>query len=248
MRLSAVVLTKNEEKNIDQCLKSLFFCDEIIVVDDYSTDKTLLIAKKYKAKIFKNKLSDDFSKQRNYALKKAKGGWVLFVDADEIVSNKLATEIGNKIIDNKYDGFFIQRKDIFLGKILNYGEVGDVKLLRIAKKNKGFWIRPVHETWQVEGEIGYLQNPLLHKSHNNIKSLLAKINFYTTINAKYLGSNKTQIKTIDLIIYPSIKFVHNYLLKMGFMDSIEGLIFALMMSFHSFLTRAKLYLLTKDEK
>lgn len=248
MKLSAVVLTKNEEQNIERCLKSLTFCDEIVVIDDYSTDKTLSIAQKYKSRIFINKLSNDFSKQRNYALKKTKGEWVIFIDADEIVSSELAVEIKNKIINDNYDGFLIQRKDFFLGKILNYGEVGDIKLLRLAKKDKGFWLRSVHEIWQIEGKIGYLKNPLFHRSHNNIKSFLTKINYYSTINAKYLKSNKTQITFIDLIIYPSIKFIHNYLLKMGFMDSIEGLIFALMMSFHSFLSRAKLYLLTYNEK
>ena len=95
--ISVVVLTKNEEKNIEECLKTLQWCDEIVVVDDFSTDKTVSLAKRLGAKIFERNLEDDFSQQRNFGLGKATGEWVLFIDADERVSQNLASEIREQV-------------------------------------------------------------------------------------------------------------------------------------------------------
>lgn len=246
--LSAVILCKNEQDEIEKTLKGLSFCDEIIIIDDFSTDNTINIAKKYTAKIFKNKLNNDFSKQRNFALKKAKGEWVLFIDSDEIVSKKLQTEIKEKIATTDLDGFYIKREDIFLGKHLHFGEVKDMYLLRLGRKNKGVWERPVHEIWKIKGTTGYLKNPLIHYSHNNVKDLLRKINYYSSLNANYLFKRKIKSSLLDIMMYPGIKFIHNYVFKLGFLDGFEGLLLSIFMSFHSFLTRSKLYLLNNETK
>lgn len=247
--LSAVVLTKNEEKRIAVCLKSLSFCDEIIVIDDNSTDKTRTVAQKYTRSIYQKSLQGNFARARNFGLSKARGNWVLFIDADEIVSSSLKQEIIKTIKQKRkvINGYFINREDIFLGKKMHYGETGNIKLIRLARKEKGLWKRPVHEIWAVRGQVGKLKNPLLHYSHNTISGMLYKIDKYSTINAKYLKSIKSPIHAYDIILYPIGKFLHNYILKCGFLDGIYGLIFAVMMSMHSFLTRAKLYLLTQHD-
>ena len=247
--LTAVVLTKNEEKDITACLKSLSFCDEIIVIDDFSSDKTIKLAKKFTSRIIPRKLEDNFASQRNFALTKARGDWILYVDADEIVSSSLKQEITKTIKQNRktINGYFIKREDVFLGKKMHYGETGNIKMVRLARKDKGRWVRPVHEVWEIRGGIGSLNNPLLHYPHKTISDLLQKINYYSTVNAKYLHSQKTAVRQVDIFLYPTGKFFLNFFIKLGFLDGTAGLIFSLMMSLHSFLTRAKLYFLTQHD-
>jgi glycosyltransferase involved in cell wall biosynthesis len=243
--ISAVVLTKNEEKNIEDCLKSLSWCDETIVIDDNSTDKTVEIAKKSGAKTFTHSLNDDFSAQRNFALKQAKGDWVLFVDADEIVSSALWYEIMATTNDprSEYSGFYLLRKDIMWGKELNYGETGNIKLLRLAKKDTGSWVGKVHETWIVKGKTKTLKNPLTHQPHQTVKEFLQEINYYTDLRAQELHNKKVKVFWWGITLYPKAKFIQNYFLKLGFLDGLPGLVIAFLMSFHSFLVRGKLWLL-----
>ncbi|HSW47878.1 MAG TPA: glycosyltransferase family 2 protein [Candidatus Saccharimonadales bacterium] len=248
--ISAVVLTKNEEKNISKCLTSLSWCDELIIIDDHSTDRTIDIAKKTNAKIYQNLLNGNFAQQRNFGLNKASGDWVLFVDADEIVSPALWYEImqyTNNSIDNNA-GFFIKRKDVMWGKELNFGETGDVKLLRIAKKEAGTWTGAVHEVWNVTGNTALLNNSLMHFPHQNIAEFINDVNFYTDLRAKDLQTNGTSVSSIQIILFPLAKFFKNFIFKQGFRDGIPGLLVALVMSFHSFLVRSKLWQLNKKQK
>lgn len=243
--ISAVVLTHNDEKILARCLESLRWCEEVVVVDDSSGDGTAELAKKLGAKVFNRKLNDDFGAQRNFGLSKAKGEWVLFVDSDEVVTKELATEI-KKAINNKQSAitsYFMRRKDYFLGRWLAYGETANVKLLRLARKDAGKWVRPVHEVWQVKEPVDELVHPLLHRPHPNVAQFLDEINRYSTLSAHYLYSQGVKVSWWQIIAYPKIKFFQNYFWRMGFLDGTAGAIVALMMSFHSFLTRAKLLLL-----
>src|SRR2546430_14337530 len=116
--ISAIILTKNEEKNIKACLEGLLWCDEVIIIDDYSEDKTVAIAKQKGAKVHLHDLNNNFSEQRNLGLEKAKGEWVLFVDADECVSSALAYEIMHQVLDQLagYSAYYINRRDVLWGK------------------------------------------------------------------------------------------------------------------------------------
>ncbi len=243
--ITAVVLTKNEENNIVDCLESIAWCDEIIVVDDYSTDRTLEIIKNFdsRTKILQHELGGDFSAQRNFGLSKARGEWILFLDADERLSNGLKGEIMDflKSQDKEYAGFYIQRKDIVWSKELKHGETGNIKLLRFGKKNSGIWHGKVHEAWKINGNLGNFKMPLLHYPHQTIGSFLREINYYTDLRAKELYDNGVRTNVYQIVFYPKAKFLLNYFLKLGFLDGIEGLIFAIMMSLHSFLVRAKLW-------
>ena len=246
MSISAVVLTKNEEKNIDACLKGLDWCDELIVVDDHSTDKTVELAKKHKAIVYEHALENDFSKQRNFGLEKAKNEWVLFVDADETVSENLRNEIiqytNNPI--NQCNGFYVKRIDYMWGKQLKYGEQGNIKLLRLAKKEAGKWSGKVHEVWNIAGSTSLLENPLQHFPHPSLAEFLKEINFYSTLRAQELHAKGVTAPWFSVLLYTKGKFFQDYIVKFGFLDGIEGFIAALIMSFYSFLVRGKLWQLT----
>lgn len=243
--ISAVILTKNEENNIIDCLETINWCDEIVVVDDNSVDRTLEVIKKFnpKIKIYKRNLNGDFSSQRNFGLSKTNKDWILFIDADERLSNSLKGELVDflKFQDEQYSGFFVQRKDIAWGKELNHGEVGNIRLLRFARKNTGIWYGKVHETWKINGNLGTFKMPLLHYPHETIGNFLREINYYSDLRARELYDSGTRANLYQIIIYPKAKFLLNYFIKLGFLDGVEGLVFAIMMSFHSFLVRAKLW-------
>jgi len=248
--ISAVVIAKNEEKNIESCLESVKWCDEVIVIDDNSTDKTLEIAKNCNAKIYTHSLNNNFSSQRNYGLSKAKNEWVFFVDADEVVPDALAYEISNAIYSTDqnlrpYNGFYIKRTDFIWGKELKHGETGNIKLLRLARKTKGEWFGAAHERWKVKGLIGKLNNSLKHYPHKTVAEFIKEINYYTDLRASEIKVKNKFFITISVLLYPLGKFIFGYLFKAGFMDGTQGLIFAVIMSFHSFLVRGKLWLLQK---
>jgi glycosyltransferase involved in cell wall biosynthesis len=187
-------------------------------------------------------MDGDFSSQRNFGLTKATGEWILFVDSDETVSADLAEEI-QKVSEIDCSGFYIKRQDWLFGKQLRHGETGRVRLLRLAKKNAGKWKRPVHEVWNVSGTTGELSHPLDHFPHQDVAQFINEINLYSTLNARYLHSKNVHVPWWHLIVYPKVKFFMDYIWYLGFLDGTAGAVVALMMSFHSFLTRAKLYLL-----
>ncbi len=253
MKISAVVLTKNEEKNIERCLKSLDFCDEIILVDDYSTDKTVeLVHKVYKVikfvkySVHQRKLNNDFAQQRNFGLEKANNEWVLFVDADEEVTQELKKEIVSLFHDSivEENAFYLKRGDYFWGQELKYGEVKKVReqgLLRLVKKNSGTWMGSVHEVFHTAKNVGRLNGILNHYPHPSLKEFINDINHYSTIRAEELLNRETKTNIFEIIFFPSGKFVYNYFFNLGFLDGPAGFTYAFMMSFHSFLVRAKLY-------
>ena len=242
MMISAVVLTKNEEKNLQDCLGSIKWCDEILVIDDNSTDKTIEIAKKYGARVFIRSLNNSFAQQRNFGLKKAKGEWVLFLDADERISKEFKKEI-LKIIDSgsNIKGFYFRRNDFFGNRWLKHGETARVRLLRLAKKDDGQWEREIHEVWMIKGRTAELKNRLLHYPHTTISDFLKTVNFYSTLHARSLKKEGVKAGLFRLIFNPVGKFFQSYILRLGFLDGMPGLITALMMSFHSFLARGKLF-------
>lgn len=259
--ISAVVLTKNEEKNISDCLRGISWCDEVIIVDDYSEDETLEKAaeiqtclparqgrKGAKIKFFQRRLDDDWAGQRNFGLEKASNQWVLFVDADERITEQLKSEIELRVTsyDLRVNGFFLKRKDFLFGKWLEHGETSRVRLLRLAKKNAGKWERRVDEVWKVKGKIGELKNPLLHYPHQTLTEFLESINFFSTLNARAFYEQGARVRLWDWL-KPLAKFTQNYFFRLGFLDGTAGFVHAVLMSLHSFAVRTKLYLIWKRE-
>lgn len=243
MKLSAVILVKNEEKNIKKCIQRLSFCDEVVVIDDCSTDKTKEIAKKLKANVFTRDMNKNYSEQSNYGMDKAIGDWVLFIDADEIVTKELAKEI-RKAIKNNIDCFYIKRSDLFIGKLLKYGEVRNVFLPRLIKKGKGEWKRRVHPYFQTSGKVSRLKNPLLHY-RDDLRSHINSINTWSSWHAM---ANKEEAKRANLfkiIFWPIVKFIRNYFFRLGILDGVHGFVHAFIMSFHSFIGWSKQWLKEK---
>lgn len=245
--VTAVVLTKNEEKNMVDCLESLSFCDEILVVDDNSEDRTEEVARRLGARVLKHALAGDFSRQRNFGLQNAKNEWILFLDADERVGKDIIAEIVTATASGNYDGYFIKRKDIMWGRSLKYGEAGNIKLLRLGKKTSGRWMGKVHEEWIIRGKVGKLSGSIEHYPHPIIAEFLSEINHYSTLRAQELYLNETDVKWYTVLFYPKAKFFQNFILRLGFLDGLPGFIYAAMMSFHSFLVRGKLWLLNQKK-
>jgi len=248
IKISAVVLTKNEEKNIRKYLKTLSWCDEIIIIDDNSDDQTKKLAQSFGARVFVHSLNNDFASQRNFGLQKATGDWILFIDADEKVSVALADEVSNVNYQKlNINGFYLKRRDYFLGRWLEHGETAHVKLLRLAKKDAGVWKRKVHETWKIKGKVGELRNSLLHFPHSSISQFLRQVNEYTSLDAYQFYRQGRSFYFWTIFIYPSVKFLQNYFLKAGFLDGFPGLVMAFMMSLHSLITRVKVWELEKKK-
>lgn len=252
--ISAVVIVKDEEKNIVDCLEGILFCDEIIIIDDNSQDRTTEILERYKrdhlkVKVFQRELDNDFAAQRGFGVSKTTNDWIFFVDADERITGDLANEIKENITSNTTQGgFLIPRIDFIWGKQLRHGETGNIKLLRLFNKKKGNIKGKVHETWETKSEVGRLISPILHYPHPTISHFLKEINFYTDLRAKELYDKGVKSNFLSIILYPKGKFFVNYFIKRGFLDGTAGLVHALLMSFHSFLVKGKLYLLWQKNK
>lgn len=241
MGISAVILTHNSASTLKQALDSVMFCDEVIIIDDASTDATVAIAQKLGVTVYHRSLNQDFAAQRNFGISKATHTWVLFVDDDEIVPKDLQVEIHNAVNRIDAHGFFLRREDVLWGHVLRYGETANVRLLRLAQKNKGTWKRSVHEVWDVPGVVGTLTHALRHTPHPTVADFLADVNDYSTINAAYFFDTGVRTNVWQIIGFPLAKFFQNYIWRRGFMDGMPGIIVSLMMSFHSFLTRSKLW-------
>ena len=252
MILSCVILTKNNENEIEECIKSIeSICDEILVIDDFSNDKTIKRASSFKkVKIFQRPLSNNFSSQRNFGLKKASSRWVLFLDSDERVDEKLNSEI-LQVVNNPFlseSGFMIKRRDVFLGKTLRHGEAGGIALLRLGKRGSGVWMRAVHEKWEIRGRVGRLTGFIIHKSHGSLFDFISKINFYSKIHARENYLLGKPLPLMRAFIWPFMKFVYNYFFKLGFLDGLYGFVFSVLMSFHSFLAWGEYYLIKINSK
>ena len=246
--VTAVILTKDEAENIRRCLGSLNWCDDILIFDS-SSDETVALARKLvpdkNLRIFYAPESKDFAALRNEALQLAKNNWILYLDADEEISRQLYEEIKFAIKKTETNGYYVSRKDFFLGKWLKYGETGKIKLLKLGRKSSGRWERRVHEVWKINGAIGTLKNPLLHYPHPTTLNFVSKINRWTSLDAQEFYAKGVRSSFIKIIMYPLAKFVYNFIVLRGFRDGYAGLVFSILMSLHSFLTRAKLYFINQ---
>ncbi len=254
MNISAVILTKNEETNILECIKTLSFCDQIIVIDDESTDKTLSKLrdlKHPKLKIFKRPLNNDFSQQLNFGLNKTTGEWILFIDPDEKISTSLREEIikyTNKQIGKKYSGIAFRRIDFMWGRWLKYGEVGSFRSVRLVRRGKGKWVRRVHQSLSVEGPTLTAANPILHYPHQTLRKFISNVNKWSTLHAMANYDEGKKSNLFKIIVFPVAHFIKNYLLRLGFLDGMQGFVYALVMASHSYLSWSKQWMLQKGFK
>lgn len=233
-KITAIILAKNEEENISGCIKALSFCDEVIVIDDYSSDKTRKLSLELGASVYKRHLNSNFSKQRNFGLTKAKNDWVLFIDADERVSASLAQEIQELSFD--CEGYLVKRNTVFLGKKMKGGEWSGIPLLRLAKKGFGKWSREVHEEWIVNGKTKTLASPLLHYSPTSLSKLLSSMSIYAPAHSSARKKEGKEVYFWQIAVFPIAKFLMNYFVKRAIVDGTHGFVFSVFMSLHSFLS------------
>jgi glycosyltransferase involved in cell wall biosynthesis len=215
-----------------------------VVVDDGSTDNTVKIAKKLKAEILTHPLKD-FAAQHNWTMENIKSNWLFFVDADEVVPQRLAGEILEKIKNPNAIGYYLRRTDIMWNKKLRFGDVLGAKFIRLGRRGSGHWEGAVHETWKIDGVIGELKHPLHHYPHPNLVAFLVSLNKYSSMRAEELYAKGERSNLFQIFLYPILKFKHLYIFKLGFLDGTVGFIHAMCMAFYSFLVRGKLYLLHK---
>jgi len=232
-KLSVVLATFNEEKNIGDCLGSVRqLADEIVVVDGSSTDKTVPLARKYTQKIIITSNKPMFHINKQMAVDEATGSWILQLDADERVSKELAAEILEVVRKGSdYDAFWIPRKNLFLGKFLAKGGQYPDPIIRLFKKGKAhFPCKTVHEQMEVEGRVGWLKNDLVHLADPSFSRYLLRFNRYTTelatdLEKENLGTNLLAALNY-LLIKPSFWFLLTFIRHKGFMDGFPGFVFS----------------------
>ena len=248
VKLSVIIITKNEEKNIERCLKSVKWADEIIVVDSYSTDNTLSIVKRYTDKIYQNKWSG-YANQRNFGAGQASNDWVLCIDSDEVVTINLSMEIKKTLRNNvHYNGYFIPMKNCMFDYWMKYSGLNRQYHLRLYNKLKGKWIKDIHEIVKINGKIGCLKNIILHYAYNSISDLVKKMDIYTDLEAKALYEKNIKFSKWKAIKNPIIIFIYKYIFQRGFLDGSPGLIWAVSLGYYNFLKWQKVWeMYAKDE-
>lgn len=234
--VSALVITYNEEKKINDCLESLKWVDEIIVVDAFSNDRTAEIARKYTPKVYQRPWPG-FGAQKNFGIYHASSDWILIVDADELVSPELQREILEKLSNPEEDivGYQIPRWNYLSGKRLKGKSSFPDYQLRFFRKDRGRYNDvEVHENLIIKGRIGFLKNPLHHFSQRKISDHINKINLYTTLSMKERAKVKQIVHWWNFIVNPLVVFLKLYIMKYNFRDGIRGLIISVLDSFSTF--------------
>ncbi|MBN1397887.1 MAG: glycosyltransferase family 2 protein [Bacteroidetes bacterium] len=249
-KLSVVVITKNEEKNVRDCLDSVSWADEIIVVDAGSTDRTVDIVKEYSKKVF-SRPWDGYGAAKNFGIAQCSGEWVLSIDADERITPELRDEIlGNIENDNiKISAFSVPRRANFMGKWIYRCGWYPGRITRVFRRSKGrFTEEKVHERLEIEGIVVSLKSDLLHYTDPDLKSYFNKFNKYTSLAAEELMDRGKKFSLIKLIANPVWIFFRMYILKRGFLDGIPGFILCVLSANYVFTKYAKLWEHSKQKE
>lgn len=226
LSLSIVIITLNEEANLARTLESVVWADEIVVLDSGSTDRTRQIAESFHTRFFSEPWKG-FAAQKNSALQKATGDWILSLDADEEVEPALAVEIRETLTGNPSEiGFRIPRKNFFLGRWIRHGGFYPDPKLRLVRRGAGaFEDRLVHEDMCAQGPTAKLRNHLLHHAYPTLDSYLDHMNRYSSLGAEMRAAKKAAaFSFMDIVIRPRLTFFYNYFLRGGFLDGREGLL------------------------
>lgn len=241
MSLSALVITRNEEANIADCLQSLAWVDEVVVVDAASADRTREIASRYNARVF-NREWQGYADARRYALEKCTGDWVLSVDADERVTDGLRQEVEDVLRAPEHRGYLIPRKAYFLGRWIKHCGWFPGRVLRLVRRDGArITERRVHEGLRVDGSVGTLREPLLHYTYPSVESYFARFDAYTTLAAEELHQRGKRTGPADLTLRPIFQFAKMYLAKLGFLDGKEGFALCVFSGLYVFVKYLKLW-------
>ena len=238
--ISAAIITFNEERNIARVIESLRCCDEILVLDSGSNDRTVEIATKLGARVVEASWHG-YAAQKNIAAELASHDWVLSLDADESLSEALEAEIWQiKKSGPKFDGYTVPRLAQYLGRWILYSGWHPDRKIRLFNRRKASWVGEfVHESVKVDGSIGHLKSNLLHFTCSSLSEHLRSMERYTTLAAQEIASRGKPVTFSRLLFDPAWTFFRTYVLKLGFLDGPEGLSIAYMAALYNFVKYAK---------
>jgi glycosyltransferase involved in cell wall biosynthesis len=243
MKLAAIVLTKNEERNIVACLESLRWADGLIVLDSLSTDRTTQLAKEAGARVLTRPF-DHYAAQRNAAFEAADAEWVLFVDADERVTPALADEVREKVSTDAplIAGYWLPRENHIVGRVIRGGGWYPDYQLRLLRRGRARYdpARPVHEVVLLDGEAGYLRHPLIHYNYETWAQFHAKQRRYAELEALALYQQGVRPRPHHYVLQPWREFRRRYWTLAGYGDGLHGLRLSLYMAWYTLI--ARLYL------
>ena len=240
MRISATIITFNEERNIARVIESLRCCEEILVLDSGSNDRTVEIATKLGARVIEASWHG-YAAQKNIAAQLAAHDWILSLDADESLSEALEAEIWQiKKAGPKFNGYTMPRMAQYLGRwILHCGWYPDRKV-RLFDRRKAKWVGQfVHESVRVDGPVGHLKSNLLHFTCDSLSQHLRTMDRYTTLAAEEIVARSQSVTFSRLLLDPPWIFFRTFILKLGFLDGVEGLAIAYMAALYNFVKYAK---------
>lgn len=247
-KLSVVISAYNEEKNIRDCLVSIKeLADEIIVVNNSSTDKTSKIAKDAGAKVFTQENDPkNIDLQKNFGFSKAKGAWILSLDADERLTPELTKEIRSRVSAkggwaSGPNGYWIPRKNYIFGKWIQSDMWWPDYQLKLFKKGKGKFEKSVHKALAIAGASEKLSNPLIHHNYISINQYLQKLASYTDIEAENLSREGYKFNWLDAIRFPVNDFVKTFFLQKGYRDGLHGLVLSMLQAFYMEIVFAKMW-------
>lgn len=245
--LSVALIVKDEEDRLPSTLKAIRdIASEIILVDSGSTDNTIEIAQNFGAKIYFHPW-EGFAAQKNYLTELCTCNWILFLDADEVITDKLREEIIKTVELNKNFGYEINRKVFYLGKILNYSWQKNYRLRLVRKDQSPKWIGSrVHEELTITQPTKQLKNYLIHFSYRDITDHFARTVSYAKLSALDYYEREKKSSIIKILLKPVFAFLRNYFFKLGFLDGFPGLIASISSSVYSFLKYSILYDLQKN--
>jgi glycosyltransferase involved in cell wall biosynthesis len=239
-RLTVTVIAWNEEARLRDCLESVSWADEIVVVDAESTDKTVLLAREFTDKVWVRPWPG-FAAQKNFALEQATGDWALSLDADERVTPELHERIRQILVsDDPADGYSIPRKNVFWGAWVRHGGLYPDYQLRLFRRDAGRFVdNAVHESVTVKGRVDALAEPLLHHSYRGLEDFVSRSNRYSTLAAADLVERGRRAGLADVIMRPLARFLSMYVLRRGFLDGWRGFVLAVLYANYVFLRMAK---------
>jgi glycosyltransferase involved in cell wall biosynthesis len=248
-KISATVITRNEQDNIVRCLRSLAFTDEIVVVDSQSSDQTVRLAEANSARVIINPWQGHIQ-QKNFAIEQTTGDWILSLDADE----EITTELREEILKAKQggfggrDGYYFPRLSMFLGKWIKHGGWYPDRHLRLFKKDKGrFGGMNPHDKVMIDGVAGSFKNHMLHYTYPSLEAYFERFNSYTGIAAGELFKKGRRFSPFKMVFSPAAAFVKMYLLKLGFLDGVEGFILSVFSAHYVLVKNLKLWELENIE-
>jgi glycosyltransferase involved in cell wall biosynthesis len=241
-KVSAVIITYNEESIIRETLSMLWWCDEVIIIDSNSTDNTVEICEEYGCSVFKRSFNG-FGEQKKFGVSKAKNEWILFIDADELLSEPLIEEIQEELSKKEipFAGFEISLNLVFMNKVFKHGKETNCHRIRLFNKNSGNWDGSVvHEKVVLNGPVKRLKSKILHYSYTSYGQFLKKIDLYSTLGAKQLLNKQPGKSKLVAALGLPFNFFKYYIIDRNFLNGYQGFTWAIFNSFYHFLKYLKL--------